>query len=118
MSVTITKTAGHAAEITWTPADDPHGHLAQAVETDRLAYALEALGGGEAPTAAETALHAARHTTALARELERRAAKQIVVLRDQHGLSWRQIAGVVLEDPDRQSTVRRMYDSGRRHLGV
>ncbi|MER5617596.1 hypothetical protein [Streptomyces sp. NPDC002215] len=118
MSVTIRKTAGHAAEITWSPKDDPHGYLAHAMESDRLAYALESLGGGETETTPELALQATRHTSALARELERRAAAQVVALRDKHGLSWRQIASVVLEDPERQSGVRRMYESGRRHLGL
>lgn len=123
MSVTVTKTAGHTAEITWGPkTDDPHGYLARAIESDQLAYALEALGDAE-PTMREPgdpqrALQAAMHTAELARLLERRAAVQVVRLRDDHGLSWRQIAGALFDDTDKQSSVRRMYDSGRRHLGA
>ncbi|MFE6977250.1 hypothetical protein [Streptomyces sp. NPDC057682] len=114
MSVTVTKTAGHKAEITWGQGDDPHGYLARAVEGDQLAYALEALGGATVPGNEDQALLAARHTTALARLLQRRAVAQVVQLRDVHGLSWRRIAEVVLEDKDKQSAVRRMYDSGLR----
>ncbi|MEU8765170.1 hypothetical protein [Streptomyces sp. NPDC048659] len=123
MSVTVTKTAGNRAEITWEPReDDPRGFLARAVEGDQLAYALEALGQDEGPqnpaTEADAALQAAMHTTALARLLERRAAVQVVHLRDVHGLSWRRIATALHDDPERQSTVRRQYEAGRRHLGT
>lgn len=122
MSVTVTKTAGNRAEITWNPAeDDAGGFLARAVEGDQLAHALEALGasdGRSEPTAAEDqALTAAMHTSSLARLLERRAAVQVVQLRDHYGMSWRRIATVLFEDADKQSSVRRMYESGRRHIG-
>lgn len=117
--VSITPTGQTSAEIIWEPGDDPQGYLARSVESDQLAYALEALGDGESgPAAPETALSAAMHTITLARLLERRAAVQVVRLRDDHGLSWRQIASALYDDPDRQSSVRRMYDSGRRHLGI
>jgi hypothetical protein len=121
MSVTVEKTAGDRAEITWEPReDDPNGYLAKAVESDQLAYALEALGRVVEPGmyTESQALQAATHTTALVRLLERRAAVQVVYLRDHHGLSWRQIAATIHGDADMQSTVRRQYDSGRRHLGV
>ncbi|RSS59837.1 hypothetical protein [Streptomyces sp. WAC01280] len=120
MSVSITKTNGHAAEITWEPGDDPHGHLARVVESDQLAYALQLLGGAKAgdDETPEAALQAAVHTTALARLLERRAAIQVVRLRDKFGMSWRQIAAAIHEDPDKQSTVRGQYESGRRHIGL
>ena len=119
MSVTIRTTTGHTAEITWEPGDDPKGYLARAVESDQLSSALESLGGHIDPAASdEDALAQAAHTATLARLLERQAALQVVQLRDVRGLSWRQIAIVVLESADRQSSVRRMYESGRRHLGV
>lgn len=124
MSVTVTKTAGNRAEITWEPkTDDPRGYLARAVEGDQLAYALEALGASEAghtePTADEgQALAAAMHTTELARLLERRAAVQVVKLRDHYGLSWRAIAVALYDDATKQSSVRRQYESGRRHIGI
>ncbi|CAM5546685.1 hypothetical protein SALBM217S_02340 [Streptomyces griseoloalbus] len=118
MAVNITPTGPGRAEITWTDDDDPQGYLARAVESDRLAYALESLGGAEGEQDAPRALAAASHTAELARLLERRAAVQVVRLRDDHALSWRQIASALYDDPDRQSSVRRMYDSGRRHLGV
>ncbi|MFE7113195.1 hypothetical protein ACFU9W_44770 [Streptomyces sp. NPDC057600] len=117
MSVTITKTAGYTAEITWTPADDLQGHIAKTVESDQLAYALEALGQPVLHGTPEQVLTAAQHTATLARLLERRAASHVVQLRDIHGLSWRKIAAALLDDPEKQSSIRRMYESGRRHLG-
>lgn len=124
MTVSVTKTAGNTAEITWNPkADDPRGYLARAVESEQLACALASLGasetGHEDPAASEgDALAQAMHTANLARLLERRAAVQVVQLRDHYGLSWRRIATVVFEDADKQSSVRRMYESGRRHIGA
>lgn len=124
MSVTVTKTAGNRAEITWEPGtDDPRGYLARSIESEQLAYALESLGASEAgltdPTASEEyAVAMATHTAELARLLERRAAVQVVKLRDHYGLSWRRIAVVLFEDAEKQSSVRRMYDSGRRHIGI
>ncbi|MEU3529847.1 hypothetical protein AB0E62_39455 [Streptomyces sp. NPDC038707] len=124
MSVTVTKTAGYKAEITWAPKDDPRGYLTAAIEGDQLEAALAALGTTEnvAPDGASLA-EVARHTTDLVRLLERRAAVLVVQLRDGHEargeeqMSWPQIARRVLGDPDKHSSVRRMYDSGRRHLG-
>ncbi|MEV5322437.1 hypothetical protein AB0K92_33215 [Streptomyces sp. NPDC052687] len=124
MSVIVEKTAGNRAEISWSPAeDDPRGYLAKAIESEQLAYALESLGASETghtePTASEEyATAMAMHTANLAQLLERRAAVQVVQLRDHYGLSWRRIAVALFDDADRQSSVRRMYDSGRRHLGV
>ena len=121
MSVDVTKTSGFSAEITWEKADDPHGWIARSVESDELAYALEALGDGpaERDIRSEAAMRqAAFYTARLAGLLERRAAVQVVRLRDDYGLSWRDIAGVIHQDPEKQSSVRRQYDSGRRHLGI
>ena len=118
MSVTVTKTGGHSAEIRWTSEDDLHGLIAGAIETDQLAYALESLGQPVLHGTPEQVQAAARHTATLARLLERRAVDQVVQLRDIHGMSWRGIAGIVLDDPERQSSVRRMYDSGLRHKGL
>ncbi|WP_452094092.1 hypothetical protein, partial [Bacillus mycoides] len=95
MPVSINKTSGHSAEITWSLEDDPYGHLARAVQSDQLAHALDALGGGQIEEDPARALQATAHTTALARLLERRAAVQVVHLRDTHGLSWRQIAAAL-----------------------
>ncbi|MFC8013195.1 hypothetical protein [Streptomyces cinereoruber] len=117
--MTVTQTTSTSAEITWTPDDDRRGFIARAVSTDQLAYALESAGATE-PTEddADRALSATMHTVALARLLERRAAVQVVRLRDVHGLSWRRIAVALYEDADRQSAVRRQYETGRRHLGL
>jgi hypothetical protein len=117
MTVTVTKTGGHAAEITWDESDDRAGYIAAAVESDQLAYALEALGGGQAEQDADQALAAVGHTARLARLLERRTAVAVVRLRDDRGMSWRQIAAAIYDDPEKQSSVRRMYDSGRRNIG-
>jgi hypothetical protein len=118
MAVDVTKTGGFTTEITWTPADDPHGRLARSVESDELAYALELLGAGPQDYDEEQALQAVRYTTQLARLLETAAAIEVVRLRDERGLSWRRIAAAVHDDPDRQSTVRRQYEAGRRQLGI
>jgi hypothetical protein len=122
MSVVVTKTAGATAEITWEQSDDPHGWIARTVESDELAYALEALGDGEAERDTSRSESAARQaayfTNKLAALLERRAATQVVRLRDDYGLSWREIAGAIHQDPEKQSTVRRQYETGRRHLGI
>jgi len=120
MTVRVTKTKGHAAEITWEPGDDPQNYLAVSVEGDQLASALTALGatrGLEVDDEAELAL-IVRHTKELAQLLERRAAVLVVRLRDEHGMSWPHISDRVLGDPEKHSSVRRMYESGRRHLGV
>lgn len=118
MAVDVTKTGGFDAVITWTADDDPHGRLARGVESDEVAYALEALGGAEQDYDDEQALQAARYTTQVARLLETRAAVQVVRLRDERGLSWRRIAAAVHDDADMQSTVRRQYEAGRRQLGI
>jgi hypothetical protein len=123
VSVIVEKTAGNRAEISWSPTeDDPRGYLAKSIESEQLAYALESLGRSETaqtePTASEEyAVAMATHTAGLARLLERRAAIQVVQLRDHYGLSWRRIAVALFDDADRQSSVRRMYESGRRNLG-
>ncbi|MEU3256101.1 hypothetical protein AB0J05_49800 [Streptomyces phaeochromogenes] len=124
MSVIVEKTAGNRAEISWSPQeDDPRGYLAKAIESEQLAYALESLGASEAghtePTANEDYAVAMTTATAnLAQLLERRAAVQVVQLRDHYGLSWRRIAVALFEDAEKQSSVRRMYESGRRHIGI
>ena len=118
MTVRVEKTTGHKAEITWAPEDDPHGYLAVAIEGGQLESALTALGSAQdLADDAEALALITRHVTELARLLERRAAVLVVQLRDEHGMSWPQISNRVLGDPDKHSSVRRMYDSGRRHLG-
>ncbi|MFF3256421.1 hypothetical protein ACFYWP_36815 [Actinacidiphila glaucinigra] len=121
MAVTVTQHSDFSAELRWTRLDDRHGHLTHTVASGELAHALQALtdefgGGYGSQTSEETALAAAAHTTRLARALEARAAVLVVHLRDEHQLSWRKIAEVVHGDPAKQSTVRRQYDAGRRHL--
>ncbi|MYQ96950.1 hypothetical protein GTY20_40010 [Streptomyces sp. SID4946] len=108
MTVRVTKAAGHRAEITWEPGDDPHGYLAVAVEGDQLESALAALGSttdGLTPDGESLAVMV-RHTKELAQLLERRAAVLVLQLRDDHGMSWPQIAARVLGDPDKQSSAR------------
>ncbi|CAM5291307.1 hypothetical protein GCM10010329_81550 [Streptomyces spiroverticillatus] len=116
MSVHITRPTSTSAEIAWEPGDDPQGFLVQAIDQDRLAWALDALAdpAGGLPETPDAALTAAHHTTALAKDLKRRAAVQVVRLRDDHGHSWRAIAKAVLGDADKHQAVRRMYDSGHR----
>lgn len=118
MTVNVTKTGGHTAEITWTKDDDLQGHIARGVESDQLAYALTAMGQRVLHGTPDEVLATAKHTTALARLLERRAADQVVQLHDIHGLSWRRIATVLLDDPEKHSSIRRMYETGRRNSGI
>ena len=109
MTVRVTKTAGHKAEITWEPGDDPRGYLNAAVDGDQVESALAALGSTEdLAEDGESLAVVTRQVTELARLLERRAAVLVVQLRDEHGMSWPQISNRVLGDPD---------VSGRRHLG-
>ncbi|MFM9373258.1 hypothetical protein [Streptomyces sp. Da 82-17] len=120
MSVFVTKTSGHSAEITWDPeADDPQGYIGTAIESDQLAYALEALGDPEgaglpAQRSPEQAVQAAASTAALASVLKRRSAQQVVYLHDELKLGWRTIAKSLLDDPEKQSSIRRMYNSAQR----
>ncbi|MEV6425024.1 hypothetical protein [Streptomyces sp. NPDC051662] len=121
VAVTVTHPSERRAEIGWTLVDDRHGHLARTVDSGELAYALQALGdeygaGYDPHEPVEQALAAATHTTHLARLLEARAAVLVVHLRDDHKLSWRTIAKAVHGDPEKQSTVRRQYDAGHRHI--
>ncbi|MFD7867807.1 hypothetical protein [Streptomyces sp. NPDC059783] len=124
MAVTVNRTEGRRAEISWEVADDSAGYLVEAIDSARLAYALEALGAEEAALVEGTdadetaALQMAASTARLARVLERRTAVLVVRLRDRDGLSWRAIAASLLDDADKQSSIRRMYESGRRHLGT
>ncbi|MFH8797780.1 hypothetical protein [Streptomyces sp. NPDC017941] len=123
MAVTVIRTEGCKAEITWKPEDDMQGYLVQSVDNERLAYALESLGASQAelsePTKSEEyALSQASATAYLAQLLERRAAVQVVKLRDHYGMSWRKIAIHLFDNAEKQSSVRRMYESGRRHIGV
>ncbi|MFK0120807.1 hypothetical protein [Streptomyces sp. NPDC090994] len=84
---------------------DPGDCLAAAVEGDQLAYAPESLGASEAghtePRPRARPYWLSVTSSDLARLLERRAAIQVVTLREHYGLSW-----------------RRMYDSSRRHLSL
>ncbi|RPK69974.1 hypothetical protein EES45_36250 [Streptomyces sp. ADI97-07] len=118
MSVDVTNSGEFAASLSWSVEDDPYGYIAQVVAGDQLSAALSALGGGNTEEDATQALQDAMHTTQLARLLERRAAVQVVTLRETHKLSWRQIANTLLGDPEKQSSIRRMYESGRRDIGL
>ncbi|MFD5728346.1 hypothetical protein ACFWMT_19945 [Streptomyces sp. NPDC058368] len=118
MSVTVTKTSGHSVEITWTPEDDPQGLIARAIETDQLADVLEALGRGVVTSTEGQEELAARHTIAFGKLMDRRGAAYVLHLRETYGTSWRKLAEALLGDPDRQSAVRRMYDSGRLKRGI
>ena len=115
------RTAERTAVITWTETSDPRGFVASAMQ-EKLGAALAALGddihGGIRDLTPEQALRAAQQTSRLVTTLRLRVAAQIVSLRDDHGLSWRQIAAALYGDPDRsQSHVRSQYDYGRRMLG-
>ncbi|MCX4451637.1 hypothetical protein [Streptomyces sp. NBC_01789] len=118
MPVNVTKTGGHSVEITWTPEDDPHGLIARAIERDQLADVLQSLGRGVVPSTEGQEELAARHTIEFGKLMDRRGAAYVLHLRETYGTSWRKLAEFLLGDPERQSAVRRMYESGRRNRGI
>lgn len=121
MGVTVKKTGGGRAEITWDPqADDPYGHIDKLIETEHLAYVLEAIGGRsfeEREATEDQALGAARRTSEVSRLLDRLTATQTVELRERYGLGWKRLADAVRGTPEAQSSIRRKYQSGLRYLG-
>ncbi|MER7568939.1 hypothetical protein ABTZ93_39335 [Streptomyces sp. NPDC097941] len=122
MTVTVTKTAGSKAEITWDPkADDPQGYLARLIEDGRLEDALIALGdnrqAGDNGSQKE-AQRLARSTGYIARLLERREQRLAVALKNEYGLTWSQLADVLFEDPAKRSSAQRKYEAGLRQMGL
>ncbi|MFF1399342.1 hypothetical protein ACFVZD_36785 [Streptomyces sp. NPDC058287] len=119
MSVTVTKTAGHQAEISWAPGDDPKGYIARAIESDHVEGALSALGAMsvEALGTTEDLKRIAYATNQLAALLERRTRTMAVALRDQ-GLSWGQLADALYGDPEKRGNARRAYEAGVRQAGI
>ncbi|MEW1616571.1 MULTISPECIES: hypothetical protein [unclassified Streptomyces] len=120
MSVSITRTAD-TTTINWTRADDPQGHIVQAVDNGRLEDALTALG---LPTYEELAAvdqferaRILRSTAALAAELTRRVRHMTVAARDQGEMTWGTLASNLTGDPHARSTARSTYDAGLRQMG-
>lgn len=119
--IPITGRGSRAAEITWTADDDQRGRIADLTVSERLADALSALGATPGqPVADDTQALAviARNTHSLARSLERCTAELVVQLRDKRSLSWPEIAYQILGDREKHSSIRRMYESGRRSRGA
>lgn len=119
MSVTVTQTGAHRAEITWTRDDDPRGHLARAVESGQLEDALTALGATtvEDLGAPEQLRRIASSTAHLQKALERRMRALAVALRAE-GLSWAELADTLYGDPNMRSTARAARDAGLRQMGL
>ncbi|MGP3691790.1 hypothetical protein ACTVZO_45365 [Streptomyces sp. IBSNAI002] len=121
MSVHATKTGGAKFEVIWNPAtDDPRGRIAFAVESGRLEYALTVLGAATVDDLGpvDTLRQATQATASLQRDLERKTRGLVVALRDNHGLSWTDIAGLLYDDPTKRSSARAAYNAGVRQLGL
>lgn len=120
MSVNIAKTTGHAAEIAWTPRDDPQGYLAQAIESGRLEQALTALGLKDYQDLAAVdqfkRAEILRSTAALAAELTRRVRHLAVAARED-GMTWGTLASNLTGDPHARSSARSTYNAGLRQMG-
>lgn len=118
-SLNVLKTSGVSAEITWTRHSDPQGYLARAIESERLSGALMALAASDTATLAAISdlKTTASQTAAVARDLERRTRTLAVLLRDQ-GMSWRELASTLYDDPDMHSSARRVYEAGLRQAGL
>ncbi|MFI5736117.1 hypothetical protein ACIA49_38745 [Kribbella sp. NPDC051587] len=119
MAIEVRHTAGGVV-LGWTKKDDPRGWVARLVDSDVLADALTAVAdeqraGGRADSRSETRRLAAS-TAYLARLLERREQYLIVQLRDEHNLSWAEIASTLYDDPSKRSSARRKYEVGHRLL--
>lgn len=118
MSIDITKTGGGRAEITWDPQnDDPRGRLAYAIESDRLADALTALGASSIEGLGDDLPRVLSATQALVKDLERKARGMAVEMRHQ-GASWPVLATALYNDPAKTSSARRVYEAGMRQLGL
>ena len=119
MSVTITRNSA-GATITWNPADDPQGYVAQAIDSGRLEQALTALGlkTFEDLRALDQFDRAQilRSTAALANELTRRVRHMTVAARHE-GMTWGTLASILCDDPHARSTARSTYDAGLRQMG-
>lgn len=122
MAVTVTKTAGNKAEITWDPkADDPRGWIARIIENGNLEDALTALGDEQkaGDTSSEANARRLAHAAGdIARLLERREQRLAVALKNTHGLTWSQLASVLFDDPAKRSSAQRKYEAGLRQMGL
>lgn len=120
MTVNVTKTAPGTAELTWAPnLDDPRGYIDRAVMSDQLAAALSALGSVPGDfVSVDDMRRVAKAAAQVAGELERRTRTLAVGLRDEHGLSWADLASVLYDDDTKRSTARRAYEAGLRQMGL
>ncbi|MFD6186773.1 hypothetical protein [Rhodococcus sp. NPDC059969] len=115
----------------WTPHDDPDGHLLQALTSGHLEGALEALADpvkfGETSATDAQALARLRSIQWMLDRLERRRGALLVALRDRRdadpaaGASWADLAKALYpEDPDPQrlrSKVQRLHADGLKKAG-
>ncbi|MEV6683285.1 hypothetical protein AB0N09_41525 [Streptomyces erythrochromogenes] len=121
MSVHANKTGGHKFEVIWNPAtDDPRGRIAYAIESGRLENALAVLGATavEDLGPVEMLRQLTQSTASLQRDLERKTRGLVVALRDNHKLSWTEIASLLYDDPTKRSSARGVYNAGVRQLGL
>jgi hypothetical protein len=120
MAIEVRRTADGVVLDWKSKKDDPRGWVARIVESDVLADALtviadEQRAGGRPDSVSETRRLAAS-TAYLTRMLERREQYLVVQLRDEHRLSWAEIASTLYDDPTMRSSARRKYESGQRLL--
>lgn len=125
------KTKSGSATLSWTPDDDPDGHLLQALTSGHLKGTLEALGDpvkfGETPATDQQALARLHAVQWMLERLEHRRGALLVALRDRRdaapaaGASWADLAKTLYpEDPDPQrlrSKVQRLHADGLKKTG-
>ncbi|MFJ6784527.1 hypothetical protein [Streptomyces yangpuensis] len=131
LNIQPSETQSGTFTVSWTPADDPDGHLFQALTDGHLEGALEALAdpvrfGDTAATDAQ-ALARLRSVQWMLERLERRRGALLVALRDRRdadpaaGASWADLAKALYpEDPDPQrlrSKVQTLHAAGLRKAG-
>lgn len=131
LNIQPSETRSGTFTVSWTPEDDPDGHLAQALTDGHLEGALEALADpvrfGATPATDEQALIRLRSVQWMLDRLERRRGALLVALRDRRdadpaaGASWADLAKTLYpEDPDPQrlrSKVQRLHADGLKKAG-
>ncbi|MFE4206106.1 hypothetical protein ACFRSX_32690 [Streptomyces goshikiensis] len=131
LNVQPSDTRAGAFTVSWTPDDDPDGHLLQALTSGHLESALEALADpvkfGETSATDTQALARLRSVQWMLDRLERRRGALLVALRDRRatdpaaGASWADLAKALYpEDPDPQrlrSKVQTLHAAGLKKAG-
>lgn len=121
MSVSIERTTPRGATVVWHATDDTKGYVVEAIDSGRLEAALTALGLKEYDELAglrpEERAHLLRHTARLANELTRRVRHLTVAAREIDGVTWADLAHLLVDNTKARSTARSTYAAGLRQMG-